>query len=122
MLGEYKIFVDIEMDSNTLERAQRALAKLNQRDTCKAFLVHTEQTQAWPVIGSYPVGCSRSRRDSQTPWFPRRMADLDTFASKVLSYGSDLEADHPGFKDEVYRARRAEITTLARQFKTGMVR
>ncbi len=49
------------------------------------------------------------------------MADLDTFASKVLSYGADLDADHPGFKDAVYRARRAEITTLARQFKTGMV-
>ena len=46
------------------------------------------------------------------------MSDLDTFASKTLEYGGELSADHPGFTDPVYRRRRAEITALARTFKT----
>lgn len=29
------------------------------------------------------------------PWFPRRIKDLDRFANQILSYGSELEADHP---------------------------
>ena len=46
------------------------------------------------------------------------MADLDTFADKTLEYGSDLESNHPGFKDAEYRKRRAEITAIARTHKT----
>ncbi len=51
------------------------------------------------------------------PWFPRKVRDLDTFADKVLSYGAELDADHPGFRDKIYRERRAEITTIARTYK-----
>jgi phenylalanine-4-hydroxylase len=53
------------------------------------------------------------------PWFPRKMSDLDGFATKTLEYGGELSADHPGFTDEAYRQRRAEITAIARTHKTG---
>ena len=43
-----------------------------------------------------------------------KKADLDSFADKTLEYGAELDSDHPGFKDTKYRARRAEITALAR--------
>ncbi|KAF9438744.1 hypothetical protein BGZ76_005263 [Entomortierella beljakovae] len=64
------------------------------------------------------VGTGEELPDS-TPWFPRKMIDLDTFADKVLEMGEELDADHPGAKDPVYRARRSEITNIAKTYKTG---
>ena len=29
------------------------------------------------------------------PWFPKNITELDRFADRVLSYGSELDADHP---------------------------
>lgn len=53
-----------------------------------------------------------------TPWFPKCLSDMDAFAERVLECGEELSADHPGFTDQIYRARRAEITDIAKQFKT----
>ena len=38
------------------------------------------------------------------PWFPRNIADLDEFANRICSYGSELDADHPvsGISFSVY--------------------
>jgi phenylalanine-4-hydroxylase len=53
------------------------------------------------------------------PWFPRKISDLDSFADKVLSYGAELNADHPGFTDQEYRKRRAAITEAALSHRHG---
>ncbi|KAI9278851.1 Biopterin-dependent aromatic amino acid hydroxylase-domain-containing protein [Phascolomyces articulosus] len=53
------------------------------------------------------------------PWFPRKMADLDTFAEKVLEMGEELSSEHPGANDPAYRERRADITRMAKAFRTG---
>lgn len=55
---------------------------------------------------------------SVTPWFPKRLEDMDAFVERVLECGEELSADHPGFTDPEYRARRAEITQLAKKFRT----
>merc|ERR1719435_403525 len=53
------------------------------------------------------------------PWFPSKIQDLDRFANQILSYGSELDSNHPGFTDPVYRARRKEFADVAFNYKHG---
>lgn len=55
------------------------------------------------------------------PWFPMTAKDIDNFSRSTLDAGSDLTSDHPGFADPIYRARREEIATIARNYKGGEV-
>merc|ERR1712136_253514 len=53
------------------------------------------------------------------PWFPRKLRDLDRFAHQILTYGSELDPDHPGFTDDVYRPRRKEFADIAFNYRHG---
>uniref|UniRef100_A0A8C7RAV1 phenylalanine 4-monooxygenase n=1 Tax=Oncorhynchus mykiss TaxID=8022 RepID=A0A8C7RAV1_ONCMY len=38
---------------------------------------------------------SRNKQKDTVPWFPNDIQDLDRFANQILSYGSELDSDHP---------------------------
>ncbi|XP_040155557.1 protein henna isoform X1 [Anopheles arabiensis] len=64
---------------------------------------------------------SRDYKDNEAtvPWFPRRIRDLDRFANQILSYGAELDSDHPGFTDQTYRERRKYFADIAFNYKHG---
>ena len=49
--------------------------------------------------------------------FPRKVEDLYNVPTKLLSKDSELKADHPGFNDPIYCARRQQIADLAKEYK-----
>ena len=51
------------------------------------------------------------------PWFPRHITDLDNIALNALTAEDALESDHPGFHDQVYRARRNELSDMSRGYR-----
>ncbi len=54
------------------------------------------------------------------PWFPTKMSDFDFIGKRIVGEGDGIqEADHPGFKDPEYRARRKMITDVALDYKIG---
>jgi len=55
--------------------------------------------------------------EKRVHWFPRHISELDLIANRTLDAGKDLESDHPGFNDKVYRSRRAKLTELAQKHR-----
>ena len=55
------------------------------------------------------------------PWFPRHVSDLDKVSNRVIDGGEggaqELQADHPGFTDKEYVARRKELAGIAMRYK-----
>ncbi|CAG9325029.1 unnamed protein product [Blepharisma stoltei] len=56
-------------------------------------------------------------KSKEVPWFPRSFEDLDHLDQSCLAAGADLDSDHPGFNDEIYRQRRTEIAKIAMGYK-----
>ncbi|KAF9161740.1 hypothetical protein BGX21_011025 [Mortierella sp. AD011] len=64
-------------------------------------------------------GEDEAKVPDSTPWFPRKLTDLDQVTKKVSKIGEGLASDSPGANDAAYCARRTEIIKNAETYKIG---
>ncbi|KAI2648185.1 Tyrosine 3-monooxygenase [Labeo rohita] len=61
----------------------------------------------------------KTTKEVKFHWFPRKIAELDKCHHLVTKFDPDLDQDHPGFTDPVYRKRRKMIGDIAFKYRHG---
>ena len=110
------------------ERAGLNLSRIESRPAKRGaghdFFVDVEDTTAARVEALLAELRAATRNPrlalpQSVPWFPMHARDIDSFSTKTLDAGAEIEADHPGFHDAEYRARRQAIVEAAANFRHG---
>eukprot|EP01135_Chromosphaera_perkinsii_P003039 Nk52_evm21s233 gene=Nk52_evmTU21s233 len=96
--GDYDFYVNLECDTTRMKKLAPELERVTNTDVV--------------VIDS--EGAMEGMH-----WFPRKFVDMERLSNRVKEAGCDLQSDHPGFQDPVYRERRAQINDIAFNYRHG---
>uniref|UniRef100_A0A8C2A7R4 Tyrosine 3-monooxygenase n=1 Tax=Cyprinus carpio TaxID=7962 RepID=A0A8C2A7R4_CYPCA len=61
----------------------------------------------------------KTTKEVKFHWFPRKITELNKCHHLITKFDPDLDQDHPGFTDPVYRKRRKMIGDIAFKYKHG---
>ncbi|XP_059392560.1 tyrosine 3-monooxygenase-like [Carassius carassius] len=61
----------------------------------------------------------KTTKEVKFHWFPRKIAELNKCHHLITKFDPDLDQDHPGFTDPIYRKRRKMIGDIAFKYKHG---
>ena len=98
----YKIFKSFKDHKINLSKIESRSSKRFENDY--EFIIECTPTEPLSTaldklreITQYMQVISRDYTENinSVPWFPHKIRDLDRFANHILSYGSELDADHP---------------------------
>ncbi|XP_020786750.1 tyrosine 3-monooxygenase [Boleophthalmus pectinirostris] len=80
-------------------------------------------TDVSTLIGSLKRNAEdvKTTKEVKFHWFPKKIGDLDKCHHLVTKFDPDLDQDHPGFTDPVYRQRRKMIGDIAYSYRHGEV-
>jgi phenylalanine-4-hydroxylase len=97
----------------------RIESRPSKRSSAFEFTVDTDRAPPPALLSDLRLYSMSQVQPRRVPWFPTRMRDIDSFSTRTLDAGAELEADHPGFSDAVYRERRRSIVAAAQGYRHG---
>ncbi|XP_036390705.1 tyrosine 3-monooxygenase [Megalops cyprinoides] len=116
-----KVFETFEAKIHHLETrpSRKPSGSLEDLDYLVRCEVHLSDVSTLISSVKRIAGDVRTTKEVKFHWFPTKITELDKCHHLVTKFDPDLDQDHPGFTDPVYRQRRKMIGDIAFRYKHG---